>query len=44
VKSLTGRYFVRKKQTQVRHKDVTDENAAWLWKRSMEILNPYLSR
>jgi retinol dehydrogenase 12 len=44
VKSFTGQYFVRKKQTQVRHKDVTNENAAWLWKKSMEILNPYLSR
>ncbi len=43
VKSLTGQYFVKKKQKQLRHKDITNKKVAWLWKESIQILNPYLS-
>ena len=42
IKAFAGQYVSDKKQKKVHHKDVTDKNAAWLWKKSLEILNPYL--
>jgi len=42
ISSLNGHYFAKKKATPLRHKDVTEQKAAWLWSNSMEFLKPYL--
>ena len=43
VKPFTSQYFVDKKPKKVNHKDVTDQNAATLWDKSMEIITPYMN-
>jgi retinol dehydrogenase-12 len=37
-----GKYFEKKKPASTNNADVTDENAATLWKNSLEVLRPYL--
>jgi retinol dehydrogenase-12 len=41
IKSLSGKYFDKKKPART-SKEVTSENAQWLWEKSNEILEPYL--
>jgi retinol dehydrogenase-12 len=42
LKPHRGKYFDKKKPASTRNTDVTSENAATLWKKSLEVLKPYL--
>jgi retinol dehydrogenase-12 len=38
-----GKYFEKKKPAATNNADVTDENAAALWRKSLEVLKPHLN-
>ena len=42
ISTLNGKFFDKKKPKQLSNKDITDQKAAWLWNRSMELLKPWL--
>ncbi|HEX2901296.1 MAG TPA: short-chain dehydrogenase, partial [Bacteroidia bacterium] len=41
IKADSGKYFDKKKVAATRNKDITPENAEWLWTKSEELLLPY---
>ena len=43
IKPFAGGYFANQKPKKVTHKDVTDQNAIWLWNKSSDYIKPYLS-
>jgi retinol dehydrogenase-12 len=43
IRSYSGGYFHQQNPRTSPNKDVTEQNASWLWDKSLEILSPYLA-
>jgi retinol dehydrogenase-12 len=43
IQSYSGGYFHQQNPKTSPNKDVTEQNASWLWNKSLEILNPYMA-
>jgi len=42
IRALNGQFFAKKKPKHLRHHDLTEQKATWLWNRCLEFLKPYL--